>query len=256
MWRYGLGTAAAFTSDIAEPLGVGLAPLAGLRAVLGPARPPDDAARTRCGTRWCTSSPTAGQLHVTLDAVDREGKFLNGGEEGNFSAGTEADVTVVDPQQKRRHVRLELVAPGRYAVTIPAPQPGAYYLEARLSHQGQVIDTEQLGCVTTFPDELRIRPVNVDLLKDIARQTGGRYDPKPADVAVGGGASVYCEVWLWPYVLAAALAVFLLDLLLKRMAWGTGEAGGARQAACGFAGDTARVSMARGRRRNKQCNAC
>ena len=71
---------------------------------------------------------------------------------------------------------------------------------------------------STFPAELRIEPADTGLLRNIAEASGGRYDPRPADIFTPSGHSVPRTLPLWPYLLAAAAVLLVIDVGLKRMA--------------------------------------
>ena len=215
-WRYGLGTVTAFTSDIQQSrwasawlrwpgFGQFWAQLVRQTMRKDPLR-----------TTLLHVEPAGGDLRVSLDAVDTEGRFIN---------GAEGTATLVDPEQKSRQAPLRQVAPGRYAATLAARTPGAYFVETKLANPGQaspgggLIDVERLGLVLPYPEEFRIRPPNTELLRAIAEQSGGRYDPQPDEVVAPLGKTVPRLIPLWPLLLVAALLVFLLDVALKRIAW-------------------------------------
>ena len=206
-WQYGRGTSVAFTSDIQSrwaaawlqwpdfgPFWVGLV---------------RDALRKE--------PPLPSTLHVEqdgrgvlaiLDAQDAQGHFFNGGE---------VALRVIDPPQKARELSLPQVAPGRYAARFATSTAGLYLLEPKLTYQGRPIDVERRVIGATYPDELRVKPVNTGLLQEIAQVSGGRFDPKPAELLAPADRSVPRTLPLWPYLLAAALLLFLLDLSLKRL---------------------------------------
>ena len=74
-----------------------------------------------------------------------------------------------------------------------------------------------------YPEEMRLRPTNVDLLREVARITGGRYDPPAAEIFAPSGRRVPLTRPLWPLLLAAALAIFMLDVSVKRWTVGGGR---------------------------------
>jgi hypothetical protein len=111
---------------------------------------------------------------------------------------------------------LEQVAPGRYAVSLEAAAIGPYYLEGNLRYQGRLIDSQRLGLVVPYADELRTRPVNEKLLREVAERTGGRYDPTPAEALAPSGQTVPQTFWLWPWLLGAVLTGLVVDVRLKR----------------------------------------
>ena len=210
LWRYGLGTSAAFTSDISQSrwasawlkwpkFGQFWAQLVRQTMRTDPMR-----------STTVRVEPVDGRLRVILDAVDRDCKLLN---------GAEAAATVIDAMQHRRQAAMTQTAPGRYAATLSA-EPGPYFIETRLTYQGDTIDTERLGFVMPYADEFRVRPVNTALLRAIADASGGQFDPKPADLTAPSDRTVSSIVWIWPYLLVAAMVLFLLDIYWKRVTWG------------------------------------
>ena len=114
---------------------------------------------------------------------------------------------------------LEQVAPGRYAARLAMPSPGPYFLETKRRQLGQLVDAQRRAIVPGFADEFRIQPVNTALLQEIAQSSGGRWDPKPAELFARSGGTVSETLLCWRELLAAAAVLFLVDLLLKRLEW-------------------------------------
>ena len=206
VWRYGLGTVAAFTSDIqsrwaAAWLGWdGFGPFWG--QLVRQTMRKEPIRNTQLDAHYA-----AGRIEVAWDAIDPEGRFIN---------AAEAEVRLLGPEKKEHAARLEQVAPGRYAGSLEAADVGPYYLEGNLRYQGRLIDTERLGLVVPYADELRTRPVNEKLLREIAERTGGRYDPTPEEALAPSGQTVLQTFWLWPWLLGAVLTGLVLDVRLKR----------------------------------------
>ncbi|MGD0900110.1 MAG: VWA domain-containing protein [Thermoguttaceae bacterium] len=206
LWRYGLGTTAAFTSDIQSRWAAAWLGWDGFGQfwvqLVRQTMRKDPMRNTQFRAEY-----SGGRIRVTWDAVDPDGKFVN---------GAEAAVSVLDPKGSRREVRLDQVAPGRYAASLEATDIGPYYLEGKLRYEGRAIDTQRLGLVVPYPDELRVRPVNVELLRAIAQRTGGRYDPTPAEAMAPSGRTVPRTFRLWPWILGAVLLGLVLDVAVKR----------------------------------------
>ncbi len=222
-WRYGLGTTVAFTSD----------------------------AKTRWGAEWLTwpgfskfwaqvvrqsmrKNDVKGVIvdvkqdrrraTVTLDAIDPAGKFLN-------QAGTE--VTVIDPQLGQRKLEMKQTAPGRYVAEFETPTSGAYHMNLmQKTAGGTLLHQQTRGLIVGYPDELRLRPTNDELLKSLAESTGGRFNPPPEEVfaepvaaeSLGLGRSngratrtVPRTTPLWPYLVSSAILLFVLDVALRRI---------------------------------------
>ena len=68
-----------------------------------------------------------------------------------------------------------------------------------------------------YPERLQVRPTNEALLRAVAKTSGGRFNPKAEELFSAPLAAVAQAIDLTPYLLAAAVLVFLLDLVLKRI---------------------------------------
>jgi len=206
-WRYGLGMSVAFTSD----------------------------AKSRWAAEW-TAWPTFGkfwaqivrhamrkneakgivvqvdqknrQATVSLDAIDPSGRFLN---------GAETELTVIDAQLGKKSITMAQTAPGRYQAEFPTPLAGSYHLEFSQKYQGKPLYQQSRGLAVGYPDELRLRPTNQDLLQSIARASGGQYDPKPEAIFAPTEQTALRATPLWPYLLMAAALIFVVDVALRRI---------------------------------------
>ncbi len=68
-----------------------------------------------------------------------------------------------------------------------------------------------------YSDELRIRPVNEPLLKEIAQVSGGLYNPTAQDIFAQPSSSATRPSPLWPWLLTAAAVLLVLDVALRRV---------------------------------------
>jgi hypothetical protein len=70
-------------------------------------------------------------------------------------------------------------------------------------------------------DEYLSRPPNVELLKTLAQETGGRYAPDASEVFANLGDSQGRARPLWPWLAGLALLCYLLELGVRRapLAW-------------------------------------
>jgi Ca-activated chloride channel homolog len=207
-WRYGLGMSVAFTSD----------------------------AKARWASEWLTwpqfgqfwaqvvrhalrRSETKGSLVqverkgrkavVSIDAIEQpSGRFLN-------RAATE--LTLVDPQLGTRKIPMAQVAPGRYQAEIDTTRQGSYQLMFSQTKDSQLVGRQTRGLAVGYPDELRLRPTNTELLRSIAGTTGGKFDPKPESVFDAPERTAPRAEPLWPYLATAAAFLFVLDVALRRI---------------------------------------
>ena len=145
---------------------------------------------------------------MTLDAIDPSGRFLN---------DADTVMTVIDDQNGKRTLEMAQTAPGRYTASFPTPLTGAYHTEFSQKVGGQVVYQQSRGLAVGYPEELRLRPTNTDLLKSVARVSGGIFDPPAESVFTPNDKVALRATPLWPYLLAAAALVFVLDVALRRI---------------------------------------
>ena len=206
-WRYGLGMTAAFTSDAkarwaAEWLNwpqFGQFWAQVVRHCLRKAETKGTVVQiTRAGR-------TAA---ITLDAIEPSGRYLN-------RAATE--LTLVDPKLSTQKIEMAQVAPGRYQAEFDTTQPGSYQLMFIQTRENQSIGRQTRGLAVGYPDELRLRPTDTELLKAVALASGGQFDVKPESVFAAPERSAPRAVSLWPYLATAAVLLFVLDVALRRI---------------------------------------
>ncbi len=207
-WRYGRGTSVAFTSDMQEtwaPLWLKWSTLGQFWAELVRHTMKQDASRGRIVLR---AEHSHGQGLAILDAADAAGRFINEG------TGT---LEIVVPDQQGLESPFRQIAPGRYAAPFATQESGTYLLKATLSQAGNPVATRHGGLSITYSEEYRLEPTNESLLRQIAEQTGGAYDPEPGDVFAARNARAERNTPLWHYLLIAAVLVFVADVGLKRI---------------------------------------
>jgi Ca-activated chloride channel family protein len=206
-WRYGLGMTVAFTSD----------------------------AKSRWAAEWLTwpgygkfwaqvvrntmrksdakgvavqVDQRGGKATVTLDAVDPSGRFLN---------QAEAEMTLIDPQLGSRKVPLTQTAPGRYVATLDVSKSGAYHMELTQKKNGQVLYRQSRGISVGYSEELRLRPTNETLLRQIAEASGGTYQPTAETIFAPTERTAHRPTPLWPWLLSLAAILLVLDVFLRRV---------------------------------------
>ena len=150
-----------------------------------------------------------GRLHLTLDTVDENQRFLSQGE---------GELTVIGPAGLKKNMSLEAVAPGRYEALIEADKQGTYYMQTTFRNGEKIIAPQARGYTIGYSDKLRLRETNTQLLEQLAEQTGGIYNPTPDSLfAANDGRIAWKAVPLWPWLLTAALCFYAFDVLLRRV---------------------------------------
>ena len=205
VWRYGLGRAAAFTSD----------------------------AKTRWGARWLAwrdfgkffsqlvrwtmGGRDSGEMATTLRIEGGQGEILveSVDAEGAFRNFLDVQAGLVLPDKSRRVVPLVQSGLGRYIGTFPAASQGAYLTGISLYKDSHVLASEVAGGIASHAAEYRVLSVNKALLDALTEATGGRTlnDPTGIFDLDRGRSSRAVEVW--PWIVLLALVLLLCDLGLR-----------------------------------------
>ena len=208
-WRYGLGMTVAFTSDAKG------------RWAAEWLTWPDFSTFWAQVVRHCMRKSDAKGVYVEvdrrsdtteirLDAVDAAGRFRN---------DAETKVTVIGPNvgAEKKEVEMRQVAPGRYVASVNTDQEGAYHFDLSQKTGAQVAFRQTRGLIVGYPDELRLRPTNDSLLRRIAEVSGGKHTTHPDDVIRNEARTAHRAQPLWPYLLTAAMVLFLADVASRRI---------------------------------------
>jgi uncharacterized membrane protein/uncharacterized protein YegL len=206
-WRYGLGQVGAFTSDARNRWAVEWLRWDGygkfwaqvVRKLMRSAtlrRVPAELTRERGGFR------------LQVDAIDPRGGFLE---------DAEGEALVLGPDGAPRRIPLRQSAPGRLEAWWPATARGAYHVQIGLRAGGEPAASQYLSGTIGYPDEFLLRPTDEELLRKVARETGGVFDPKPQDVFASVRATAAAEQELWPWLIGLAVALFIADVAVRRL---------------------------------------
>ncbi|MCC6359488.1 MAG: VWA domain-containing protein [Phycisphaerales bacterium] len=206
-WRYGLGTSVAFTSDAKTRWAAEWTQWPGFSKFW--AQVVRHAMRKNEAKGLVVNLTRRGSSAVlTADAADETGSYLN---------QAKVEATVIDPQMRKSTIALDQVAPGRYEARFDTPLQGAYHVELSGMAGGQSAFRQSRGLMVGYPDELRLRPTNRELLESIARVSGGAADAPAASAFAPTDREARRATPLWPYLLAIALVLLILDVALRRV---------------------------------------
>jgi Ca-activated chloride channel homolog len=208
-WRYGSGTAVAWTSDVKNRWSTEWIRWNGYPKFW--AQVIRSSMRRKAYDSYDLSAKVAdGRAHVVVDAIDSGDKFVN---------ELDTHLEVIDPATDKTIDRLPMpqTAAGRYTADFRLQKYGSYLLKAVHQRDGKTV-AESLGSVAlSYPLEyLRTTP-DPEPLRHAAQVSGGHDQAPPADVWAPGTEKVSYAQDLWPYVLLGVLALFLLDLYAKRV---------------------------------------
>jgi hypothetical protein len=78
--------------------------------------------------------------------------------------------------------------------------------------------------VSSYEEEFAFREPDPSLGTDLAATGGGRFGPEPAAVFDPAPSQGKARVGIWPWLAGAALAMFLIDVALRRLVLVEGDA--------------------------------
>jgi Ca-activated chloride channel homolog len=211
-WRYGLGMSVAFTSDAKPKWAAEWASWPGYSRFWAQII---RHAMRRTGSQNLSLQLTEenGKTHVALDAVTDANTFIS-------PAPGSAPVVlhVIRPDLSALDLTLTPTAPGRYQASFDSSAPGAYHLQATLPQGTSQQPLQQSRAfVVGYPDELRISPPNLKLLSSLAQSTQGMDNPAPEQLFTPPPTTAQDAKPLWPWLTAAAILLFILDVALRRI---------------------------------------
>jgi hypothetical protein len=152
------------------------------------------------------------RVRVQVDAMSEDDRFVNG-------LQSTLTVTPVDAPRGTAptKVPLEQTAPGRYEARLPLDRFGSFVLKAEHRDEGRLVAESYAHVSNPFPREYLSTEPNPDSMIRLAHATGGLVSPDPARVFDAGRDRLRFHHDLWPKLIWAAIAIFLVDLLLRRV---------------------------------------
>jgi uncharacterized membrane protein/uncharacterized membrane protein YgcG len=212
-WNAGLGRVAAFTSDAHAEWAkrwLGWPGYARLWSQLARtvARPPTDRTQT------VSAEVRGDRLTVRLEAQSDAGRPLD---------LLDVPGTVYGPAGPR-DVKLAQIGPGQYEAVVPAAAGGTYVVTLAPRQNGRLLSPVIAGVARPGGAEYRRLASDEGMLRRVAELTGGRV----LDLARPGGVDLFrrddlvpavARTPLWWYLAVGAVAVLLLDVATRRVAW-------------------------------------
>jgi uncharacterized membrane protein len=157
------------------------------------------------------------EAHVTIDALDDSGAFVN---------GLEARVSVVGPEGEPLLVDLAQTAPGRYEGAFVPQVEGAYVMRLTGSLAGQAFEPAEpdvaltTGWVMAYSPEYAALEGNPAYLAGLAELGGGAVLEEPIEVLAHDLTGAGVRQDLWPYLLGLAALLLPFDVGVRRLALG------------------------------------
>jgi uncharacterized membrane protein len=210
VWQYGLGRSVAWTSDATGRWGQQWVSW-------------DEFGRFWAQTvRWTiveradvpvevTVSREGGRAHITVDAVDEDGAFVN---------GMEASMSVVGPGGEPVQVALVQTAPGRYEGTFVPQGEGAYPMRLTGTLEEEDVVALTTGWAMGYSPEYAVLEGDPTYLEGLAEIGAGAVLEDPAQAIVHNLRGTGSRRDLWPYLLGAAVLMLPFDVAVRRLVLG------------------------------------
>ncbi|MBE0697637.1 MAG: VWA domain-containing protein, partial [Anaerolineaceae bacterium] len=206
-WQFGLGRAAAWTSDLKGRWATDWVKWnqfarfsAQLVDWLLPA-PQIEGLDSRV-----TLSDAGAAIHV--EAMDKEGHPLN---------ALEITARLIDPQLKTIEVPLVQIGPGQYEVTSRVDQPGTYLVWLGVTNNREPMGQMTLGLVVPYSPEYRAGGVNIGFLDELSRVTGGGLLGEPVRAFLHNLPALDSAKEIWRALLLIVALLFPIDVALRRL---------------------------------------
>jgi len=214
-WQAGLGKTAAYTGDAfnrwdAEWINSGLYTKFWPQVVRG-------VSRSAVSNDFDVEMSTDGDKgHIVVSALNDNDAFN--------SSLTISGTMASGDELTSRPIRLAPTGPGTYEADFDASSPGNYLCYLTYGGAGGKSGTLLAGTVVNTSPELRDLQSGDAVLQQIAERTGGRllepFNPKTADLFSRDGLAISSSPKpIWDLLIPWLLALLLLDVAVRRIAW-------------------------------------
>jgi Ca-activated chloride channel family protein len=210
--HYGLGKSIAFLSDVKNRWAVDWLAWPGYGKLW--AQVVRESIRHDTGEELALRVTREGRAAVvTLSALAKDGRYRD---------DIAPNARMIMPDQTSAVSQLRQIGPGKYQArfALQARAAGSYVFELLdtpgLTSQ-QVAQAGTRSLSYGYAEEYRDMVPNIGLLKALCERTGGTFAPQMQDVFARRGDGGLVSTPLWRYLAAIGLALFLLDVLFRRM---------------------------------------
>jgi uncharacterized membrane protein len=214
-WRVGIGWTLAWTSDVKSRWAVEWLKWPGFERFWGQLVHEHMRQKHRRELDM-RAEVVGGRLHASVDAFGADERFEN-------NLTSKLSIIGPEPGGETKVVDFRQTAPGRYEVDQPLDKFGSFLLRAEHLREAEGGAMKQVavsfGHVSNpYPREYASFEPDVPTLERAALATGAAMDPATVQAIFDpAGEKVTFHEELWPRFVYAAIAVFLLDLFMRRV---------------------------------------
>jgi hypothetical protein len=212
-WQYGLGRAAAWTSDVENRWAT---------QWLAWEEFPSFAAQL---VSWTLPAPQVEGLTASARVEENRGiieleAFNESGEPLNFLY---AHAALVGPDLSVTESELTQVGPGRYQTEVQLSQPGTYLVRLGVNAGDDSLGQEILGLVVPYSPEYRAAGMDLPFMNELARITGGGELGEPVAAFVHNLEATANSREIWQPLLLIVALLFPLDVAIRRVMLGRSD---------------------------------
>jgi Ca-activated chloride channel family protein len=213
-WRTGLGWSIAWTSDVKNHWSVEWLRWSGYGKFWGQLVREHMRVKRRQELEMKTEV-IGSRVRATVDAFTADERFDNG-------LDSKLLVSAAGKPNDRREYPMRQIAPGRYQADFDLNSFGSFLLRAQHAKRDadgglKPFATSSGHVSNPYPREYASFEPDLEKLSRAASVGGGAVDPTPAALFAPGDEKITYQKDLWNRFVLAALIVFLLDLLVRRV---------------------------------------
>lgn len=206
-WQYGLGRAAAWTSDLKGQWASDWVVWEGFARF----------ASQLVG--WTLPVPQVEGLDVRAELQDEQAVIRVGvsDTEGQPRSFLEGRAVLIGPDLEPLETELTQVGAGQYEASAALSQPGTYLVQVSIKDGEEMVGRQTLGLVVPYSPEYKTSGADPSLLDELARITGGGELPEPVAAFLHNLPAADRAHALSRTLLLLAALLFPLDVAVRRV---------------------------------------
>ncbi|MDP4090331.1 MAG: VWA domain-containing protein, partial [Bacillota bacterium] len=201
VWQYGLGKTAAWNSDISG--------------------------------KWSANYVTWSKdlklwqniINFTVGSFDNDSASMDVSVQGSKATisytdkknekETDTSAVISAPSGQTEEIKLYPTAPGKYSATIDLKESGTYMINGKQTSGGEILNSINTGYSMQYSPEYKIS-TGSDVMDKLVADMGGKVITSPEEV-FKTMSPIKGQRDLTPFLLTAALLLFMLDVALRRL---------------------------------------
>jgi uncharacterized membrane protein/uncharacterized protein YegL len=202
-WQYALGKSAVFASDVKDRWAVDWLQWKGYSKFW--AQLVRETMRRQDNDEFDLQIQRDGdEALVSINAIEKDGRFKN---------TLQPQLRMLNPAQVASNINVPQVGPGSYETRVSLPDDGTYVFRTAGVNTGGPSRT----LAYSYPEEYHFYPPDLDRLRSISSQTGGKFQPEGPEIFETNGETASYHRPLWPWLAAMALLMYVVDVFLRRL---------------------------------------